>query len=116
MTANVMNIWGELIGILVGAGSLLLFGWLLSLMAPQLRTPPGLRGHRPSKQEDHVEKIEPDGYIDSFAGVIEEGGGGLPPLMTLAVIAIPLWWLLYILINWSPQILSVVTFRNAGLP
>jgi hypothetical protein len=116
MIANVMNIWGELIGILVGGGILLVFGWLLALMSRTPQTPPGARGPRPPAGQDRPETIEPDGFVDSFAGVIEESGGGLPLLAIITVIGIPLWWFVYILINWSPQILSMITFRNSQLP
>ncbi len=114
MTLNVMNVWGEIIGIAVGAGILLTFGWLVALMARMPQMPPGARGFRPpSSGDNQPETIAPDGYIDSFAGVIEEAGGGLPPLVKVALVAIPLWWLIYILVNWSPQLISMVTFRVA---
>ncbi len=111
MTANVMNVWGELIGIGVGAAILLVFGWLVALMARRPQMPPGSRGFRPPEDTDQEETIEADGYIDSFAGVIEEAGGGLPPVVKAAAFAIPLWWLIYILVNWSPRLVSMVTFR-----
>ncbi len=113
MTLNVMNVWGELIGIIVGAAILLAFGWLFALMARMPQMPPGARGFRPLRDEGQPETIKPDGYIDSFAGVIEEAGGGLPPLVKAAAFAVPLWWLIYILTNWSPRLISMVTFRGA---
>ncbi len=113
MTANVMNVWGEVIGIGVGAIILLAWGWLVALMARRPQMPPGARGYRPMGESNEPETIQADGYIDSFAGVIEEAGGGLPPLVKVAAVAIPLWWLIYILVNWSPQLISIVTFKVA---
>ena len=113
MTANVMNVWGEIIGIAVGALILLVFAATTALMARRPRVPPGSRGFRPKDEEVDHEVIAADGYIDSFAGVIEEAGGSLPAVVAVAVVAIPLWWLAYLIINWSPYWITMLTFRIA---
>ena len=38
----------------------------------------GEAGHRPADSEEDTERVSPDGFIDSFAGVISEAGGGMP--------------------------------------
>jgi hypothetical protein len=48
-----------------------------------------------------IEEIHADGYIDSFAKDIEEAGGGMPPLVKVALVGIILWWLVYLVLNWT---------------
>ena len=82
--------------------SLALLAFGLTLALPQIsRVKPGNGGHRPEAEETEHEEIQPDGYIDSFAGEIEEAGGGLPPVMKLAIPAVLLWWLGYLILNWA---------------
>ena len=64
---------------------------------------PGSRGHRDTSTESGHEEIRPDGYIDTFAGEIEEAGGGMPPVVKLALPAILIWWLLYMVLFWAPR-------------
>lgn len=112
MTANTLNIYGELFGILGGAGILLLAGITLGL--PHLSgVLAARRGHRQGSRADseHMEAeseqggevVKPDGYIDSFAGLIEEAGGDMPPVVRIALWGVLLWWLLYLVMFWSPK-------------
>ncbi len=120
MTANGLSIWGELIAVVGGGLILLIFSIFFSAASRQIKTPPGLAGRRttPGDQEHHDEKqeaeggetVRADGYIDSFAGKIEEAGGGPPLLVKIALVGIPLWWLLYMILNWSQSYLSIRTF------
>jgi len=69
------------------------------------KTAPGQlygKGHRPGDQGDDCEEIHADGYIDSFAKEIEEAGGGMPPIVKVALVGIILWWLAYLILNWTP--------------
>lgn len=121
MTANVGTTWGEIIGIAAGGLILLLFAVFFSANRHQTRTLPGSAGRRttPGQQQSHEQQqeeqggevVSADGYIDSFAGSIEEAGGGLPLLVKIALVGIPLWWLIYILINWSQYFVSMRTFN-----
>ena len=62
---------------------------------------PGSKGHRQKKEE--VEVIAPDGYIDDYNNhVIEEAGGSLPVIIRVALPGIIIWWLLYLILNWTP--------------
>jgi hypothetical protein len=102
MTQNTLSIWAEIVGVAGGALVLLLFG--LALAIPHRpRVGPGSSGHRQKAEEGIHEEIRPDGYIDSFAREIEEAGGALPPVVKLALPGILLWWLLYLIINWTPR-------------
>ena len=113
MTANAMNVWGEIIGIAVGAGILLVFGILTALMVRRPRIPPGSKGRRDKSDQGTHETIAADGYIDSFGGVIEEAGGALPPVVLVALITIPIWWLVYMIINWSPYLVNMITYLQS---
>ena len=101
MTRNVMDFWNEVIWI--GGGVFVLLVFALALALPQnSRIPPASGGHRPRHAQPETEEISPDGYIDSFANEIEEAGGGLPPVMRLAIPGVLLWWLGYLVVNWTP--------------
>ena len=102
MTQNVLHVGKELVWMLGGAGILLLFGLAVALRH-RPRVLPGSSGHRDTSAEEEHEVIRPDGYIDSFAGAIEEAGGSLPPIVWVAIPGILLWWLLYLILYWAPR-------------
>lgn len=102
MTENVLQLWPEILTVIIWAAALALFAITLG-MAHRARRRPGSEGRRPDGGRDEYESIRPDGFIDSFAGEIEEAGGGLPPVLKLVLPGILLWWLLYLVFNWSPK-------------
>ncbi|MCB2202660.1 hypothetical protein KQH56_01505 [bacterium] len=102
MTQNVLDIWGEIVGIVAGAGVLIVFAVAIAIKWHP-KTLPGSSGHREKGDEESGETIRPDGYIDSFAGVIEEAGGGLPPVMRIAIPGILIWWLVTLILYWTPK-------------
>lgn len=100
MTVHTVSLWSEIFGVAGGALVLFLFG--LALAIPQKPgVKPGSQGHRAEEETGEHEEIRPDGYIDSFAKDIEEAGGGLPPIVKLALPSIILWWLLYLILFWT---------------
>lgn len=102
MTENVLEVGKQLIFMLGGAG--ILFAFALALALPHRpKTLPGSSGHREKAGEGEYEVIRPDGFIDSFAGIIEEAGGALPPVIWLAIPGILIWWLVYLILNWTPR-------------
>jgi hypothetical protein len=101
MTDNVLQLWPEILAVIAWGVALLLFAVTLG-MSHRPRRRPGSEGHRGAEQGGGNEAIQPDGYIDSFAGEIEEAGGGLPPVLKLVLPAILLWWLLYLILYWKP--------------
>jgi hypothetical protein len=101
MTQNALELWPEILAVISGTVVLFLFALTIAI-SHKTKTPPGSSGHRGEEDHEGHEEIQPDGYIDSFAGVIEEAGGGLPPVVVLAVPGILLWWLLYLILNWVP--------------
>ena len=102
MTQNTLSLWAEIVGVAGTALVLLLFG--LAIAIPhRAKAGPGSSGHRQTAEEGLHEEIRPDGYIDSFAREIEEAGGGLPLVVKIAIPGILLWWLLYLILNWTPH-------------
>jgi hypothetical protein len=102
MTQNVLNITSEIVWIVAGALILLLFAVTVALPHGG-KVLPGSSGHRDKEEEGEHEEIRPDGYIDSFAKEIEEAGGGMPPVVIVALVGILLWWLIYLIVNWTPH-------------
>ncbi len=102
MTANVANLGGELFGILGSAFVLGVFALVL-VLPHRPKTLPGSRGHRSRADEGVHEEIRADGYIDDFAGRIGEAGGALPWIIVVAIPGILLWWLIYLLLYWTPR-------------
>jgi hypothetical protein len=102
MTQNVLQIWPEIVGI-VGGGLVLLLFALAVALPHRPKTLPGSSGHRAPEEQGEHEIIRPDGYIDSFAKEIEEAGGALPLVVRLALPGVLLWWLIYLILNWTPR-------------
>ena len=102
MTQNVMQLGPEIVAVVAGIAVLLLFALAIALPS-RPKTLPGSRGHRQEGEETTHEEIRADGYIDSFANDIEEAGGGLPVVVKLALPAVLLAWLFYLILNWTPR-------------
>jgi hypothetical protein len=100
MPENVLNVWTEIVWIGVGALLLLIFAITMAIRHSP-KTPPGSSGHRPEGEAPDETIVRPDGYIDSFAGVIEEAGGGTPPIVKWFIPIILLWWLIYLITRWQ---------------
>jgi hypothetical protein len=102
MTENVLQLWPEILAVI--GGSIVLFLFALALGMPHRpKVLPGSSGHRAPEESGEDEEIRADGYIDSFAGEIEEAGGSMPPVVKLALPGILIWWLLYLIFNWAPK-------------
>ncbi len=99
MTQYVMVLPLELLYTLGGAVFLLVFAVAVAI-PHRVGVLPGSRGNRENGEES--EEIRADGYIDSFSSEIEEAGGGLPLLVRIAFPGIILWWLVYLILYWSP--------------
>src|SRR5512142_2349738 len=117
MALNVLNVGGEIIGIGIGALILLIFGLTFSPLVYRPKVPSGAaverqqtgekEAHEAQGQESGGEHVHADGYIDSFAGLVEEAGGSLPLIVTTFSIGLLIWWFVYLIANWSQAILSV---------
>jgi hypothetical protein len=102
MTQNVLQIGPQLVGVI--GGTLVLFLFALTVALPHRpKRLPGSSGHRLVQDQGEHEVIRPDGYIDSFSKEVEEAGGALPLVVRLALGGILLWWLAYLILNWTPR-------------
>jgi hypothetical protein len=102
MTQNAMDFWPVIAYLLGGAAVLFLFAITVAI-GHRPKTLPGSSGHREEEAEGEHEVIRPDGYIDSFAKVIEEAGGSLPLVVKIALPGVLLWWLIYLIVYWTPR-------------
>lgn len=119
MSANVLNVYGEIIAAVVGALVLTVFAVAFPILVrrpsvlPGSAVPGSTRGEKEGfnkeEQESGGEIVRADGYVDSFSGLVSESGGGLPPIVKVSLLAL-LWWLAYLILNWSQWLLSVRTF------
>jgi hypothetical protein len=101
MTVHGINSVAELLGIIGAVVALTIFAFALAVRH-RPKVLPGSGGHRDIEDAEH-ERIRADGYIDSFSREIEEAGGGLPLIVRLAVILFLAWFVLYLVLFWSPS-------------
>ena len=101
MPDNVLRVGPELFAVI--AGMIVFFGAALAFAFKYHATSSnaGQSGHRPEGQEKEAEKVKPDGFIDTFAGVISEAGGGVP-FMAWVIMGVTLvCYVVYLFINWK---------------
>lgn len=99
MTDNVTQTWLE-IGWILGGIAALLLGLMILAYHHRLARASGSSGHRTGDETMEHEVVRPDGYIDSFARQISEGGGSAPFFFKLVVGLTLAWWLLYLILFW----------------
>jgi hypothetical protein len=84
------------------AGAIVLLGAALAFAFKYHATTDkaGASGHRPEGQVKEAEITRPDGFIDSFSGVISEAGGGIPFMASIIMITALVSWLVYLILFW----------------
>jgi hypothetical protein len=97
---NVLNVGVERYSVI--AGMIVLFGAALAFAFKYRASSDkaGARGQRPASEAKAAEITSPDGFIDNFAGVISEAGGGVPFMATLIILVAAISWLVYLIANW----------------
>lgn len=101
MTVHGIDSVAELLGIVAAVAGLVAFTLALAIRnRPNVL--PGSGGHRTIEDTEH-EPIRADGYIDSFSREIEEAGGGLPLIVRLAIVVVLAWFVIYLVLYWSPR-------------
>ncbi len=120
MPINVLNVVGQLIGILSATVVLLIFALTFSPLVYRPRVPSGAaaeptepgekEAHEAHGQESGGEHVRADGYIDSFAGLVEEAGGSLPLIVSVFTIGLFLWWAVYLVIEWDTPYVALRLF------
>ena len=102
MPDNVLRIGAQLYSVIawtvVLLGSALVFAFKYRAASDKA----GARGHRPAGQTGEGEIERPDGFIDSFAGVISEAGGGVPFMASIIMIVSIVAYFAYLFLFWSP--------------
>ena len=99
MTDNVLQIGPQIFSVI--AGTIVFFGAALIFAFKYHATSAGEQGQRPEGQASDAERVSPDGFIDSFAGVISEAGGGLP-FMALIIMGVTLvCYVVYLFLYWK---------------
>lgn len=102
MPDNVLQVWPEVFSVVVG--TIVLFGGALAVgVRHRARVGAASSGHRRPEDEGDSEIIAPDGYIDSFAGAIEEAGGSLPVMGWAVIVVTLIAYVAYMLLFWQPR-------------
>ncbi len=118
MAVNVLNVPGEALGIGFAALVLLIFALTFSPLVYRPKVPSGAairredtdkEEHEAHGQESGGEHVRADGYVDSFAGLVQEGGGSLPLVVSIFSIGLLIWWAIYLVLEWSQVLVSVRT-------
>jgi hypothetical protein len=101
MPDNVLQIGPEVFSVV--AGTIVLIGAALAFAFKYRATSskPGEQGQRPAERAEDAERVSPDGFIDSFAGVISEAGGGLPFTGWMIIAVTLVCYVVYLFINWQ---------------
>ena len=101
MPDNVLRVGPELFSVL--AWTIVLFGAALTFAFKYRATSDkaGVRGTRPAAEAQKGEIVRPDGFIDSFSGVISEAGGGVPITATIIMLVVLATWFFYLVLNWK---------------
>ena len=101
MPDNVLRIGPEIFAVV--AGTIVFIGAALAFAFKTHATSAkaGERGQRPEGQAKEGERVSPDGFIDSFAGVISEAGGGLPVMAWMIMGVTAVAYFVYLFLYWN---------------
>jgi hypothetical protein len=102
MPNNVLQVGPEWFAVLAGTITLLGAALALSFKYHATSSQPGEAGHRPADSEEDTERVSPDGFIDSFAGVISEAGGGMPVTGWVIIGVVSVCYVVYLFLFWNP--------------
>ena len=101
MPDNVLRIGPQLFSVI--AGTVVFIGAALAFAFKYRATSAkaGEHGHRDEGDQPDDDRVNPDGFIDSFAGVISEAGGGLPFTAWLIMGTTLVCYVVYLFVNWK---------------
>ena len=102
MPNNVLQIGPEWFAVLAGTLTLLGAALAMSFKYHATSARAGERGHRPADSEEDTERVSPDGFIDSFAGVVSEAGGGMPYMAWVIIGVVGVCYFVYLFLYWTP--------------
>jgi hypothetical protein len=99
---NVLRVGPEIFSVIAGTLVFLAAAFVFAFKYHATSNKAGESGVRPEDQAKEAERVSPDGFIDSFAGVISEAGGGLP-FTALVIMGITLvCYVVYLFLYWKP--------------
>ena len=101
MTDNVLQLWPQILSVVGGTLVFLTAGFAFAFKYRATAAKAGERGQRPEGAQKEAEKVSPDGFIDSFAGVISEAGGGLPFMAVIIMGATVVAYFVYLFLYWQ---------------
>jgi hypothetical protein len=97
---NVLQVGPEIFSVVAGTfvflGAALAFAFKYRATSSKA----GEQGQRPAEQDKDAERVSPDGFIDSFAGVVSEAGGGLPFTAWLIMGVTLACYVVYLFLYW----------------
>ena len=101
MPDNVLRVGPEIFSVI--AGTIVFLGAALAFAFKYRATSAraGERGQRPEGAAADAERVSPDGFIDSFAGVISEAGGGLPFMAWIIMGTTLVCYVVYLFLHWK---------------
>jgi hypothetical protein len=98
---NVLKIGPQIFSVIAGTLVFLVAALAFAFKYRATSDKAGARGQRPAEQSREAEIARPDGFIDSFAGVISEAGGGIPFMATAIIIVVLVCYFAYLFVNWT---------------
>ena len=98
---NVLNVGPEVFAVVVGLIVLLGAALALAFKYRATSSRPGEQGNRPTEGEEDTERVSPDGFIDSYAGVIDEAGGGMPYTGWVIIAVVLVCYVAYLFLFWN---------------
>ena len=102
MPANVMNVPYEIFSVVASIIVMIGAALAFSFRHKATHADAGEKGPRPKDSEEDVERVSPDGFIDSFAGVISEAGGGMPVIGWVIIGVTAVSYVAYLFLFWNP--------------
>jgi hypothetical protein len=99
---NVLSISGEVFAVIAGMITLIGAALAFSFKHKATNADAGEAGIRPIGSAEDDERVSPDGFIDSFAGLISEAGGGMPVIGWVIIGVTLFMYVVYLFLNWVP--------------
>jgi hypothetical protein len=98
---NVLKIGPQIFSVIAGTIAFLAAALAFAFKYRATSDKAAASGQRPADQNKQAEIARPDGFIDSFAGVISEAGGGIPFMASLIIIVVLVCYFGYLFVNWK---------------
>lgn len=102
MPENVLQVGPQIFSIVIGTfvflGAAIVFAFKYRAVSARKA---GERGHRPAEEIGESEQVSPDGFIDTFAGVVSEAGGSMSFTGWLIMGVTLVSYFIYLFVYWK---------------